>query len=60
MFVIVLNGSTYQRLRTLFPEVEWRRHRDYWLAKVDPRLSAEMERVAREAGLSVDEVDARH
>jgi hypothetical protein len=58
MFVIVLNGSTYQRLRDLFPEVEWRSHRDYWMTKVDHRLSAEMEKVAREAGLSIGEAEA--
>jgi len=59
MFVIVLNGSTYQRLRDLFPEVEWRSHRDYLMAEVDHSLAAEMEKVAREAGLSVGEADAK-
>jgi hypothetical protein len=58
MFVIVLNGSTYQRLRDLFPEVEWRSHRDYLMAEVHPDLATEMAKVARE-GLSVGEADAQ-
>jgi hypothetical protein len=58
MFVIVLNGSTYQRLRDLFPDVEWRSHRDYLMAEVHPDLATEMAKVAREAGLSVGEEEA--
>ena len=53
--VVAINDE----VRDLFPEVEWQRYEDIWVAKVDHEVAAEMQKVIKEAGLSVGEVDRR-
>ena len=48
--VAVFNESTYQRLRDLFPDAEWHKHRDYWVAELPDDRATEFAKVATKAG----------